>query len=161
MTKDTVDIKAGMLFPFHFLILGGVFLFAGLLIVISHPIIAAILIVIALLILTAYEGTEINPSSKTIREYNAFLFVKSGKERKFARVEGIVVHKAKVSQKMFTARTMSSSTFSHTEYNAYLKLYGEERIFLLSNKDKVKLLEKVRELARILNTSVSDHAVIR
>ena len=161
MAENSIDVKAGRLFPFHFMILGGIFLFAGLIVVIDHPIIASVLFMLGLLILTAYEGTEIKPSSKTLREYNSFLFFKSGKERKYIRIEGLSIHKAKVSQKMFTPRTMNSSTFTHVEFNAYLKLYEGDKIFLLSDKNKLKLLEKANEIARMLNTSVSDHTLGR
>lgn len=159
MLKNTIDIKAGRLFPFHFLILGGIFLFAALVVVVSHPIIAGILALLGLFIITAYEGTEIDPHSKTYREYHSFLFLKSGKRVNFNSVEGVFIHKAKVSQKLFTAHTMNSSTFTHVEYHAYLKL-DHEKIFLTRGKDKKKVVEKARSIASSLNASVFDYAVV-
>lgn len=83
MAKNTIDIRAGRLFPLQFLVLGGVLLLAGALVIVNHAIIATILILPGLLILTAYEGTEINPYSRTYREYNSFLFQKIGKYKKY------------------------------------------------------------------------------
>lgn len=158
MQKNTIDVKAGRLFPLHFLVLGGVLLFAGVILVIDNPIVGGILILLAVLIFTAYEGTEINPFSRTYREYNSFLFLRSGKPVKYASLEGIFIHRAKISQKIFTPRTMNSSTFTHIEYRAYLKT-GNEKILLIRGRNKMKILEQARDVADFLNTSVADHAV--
>lgn len=159
MSKNIIDVKAGRLFPLQFIILGGIFLFAGIVVVVTYPITAMILIVLGLFIVTAYEGTQIDPFSRTYREYNSFLlFLKSGQTKKYTSLQGIAIHRAKVSQKMFTPRTMNSSIFTHIEYNMYLKT-GEDKIFLMGGRDKVKLLEKARSIAGFLNTPVSDHAM--
>ena len=158
MQNNTIDIKAGKLFPFHFLILGCILLFAGAIVAVNYPIATAILVPLGLLIVTAYQGTEIDTGAKTFREYNSFLFIKSGKKIKYKTLEGVFIHRAKISQKMFTPRTMNSSTFTHVEYNAYLKT-DREKIFLTSGRNKMKLLERVRSIAAALNTSVADHAV--
>lgn len=158
MPNNAIDIKAGKLFPFHFLILGGILLFAGAIVAVTYPIATAILVPLGLLIVTAYEGTEIDTGARTFREYNSFLFIKSGKKVKYKTLEGVFIHRAKISQKMFSPRTMNSSTFTHVEYNAYLKT-DREKIFLMSGRNKMKLLEKVRSIAAALNTSVADHAV--
>ena len=158
MRTNTIDIKAGKLFPFHFFILGCILLFAGAIVAVNYPIATAILVPLGLLIVTAYQGTEIDTGAKTFREYNSFLFIKSGKKIKYKTLEGVFIHRAKISQKMFTPRTMNSSTFTHVEYNAYLKT-DREKIFLTSGRNKMKLLERVRSIAAALNTSVADHAV--
>ena len=158
MTK-TIDIKAGRLFPFHFLILGGILLLAGVIVAVNYPIASAILLPLGLLIVTAYEGTEIDTSARTFREYNCFLFIKSGKRITYKSLEGVFIHKAKVTQKMFSPRTMNSSTFTHVEYNAYLKT-DREKIFLMSGRNKMRLLKKVQSIAALLKTPVADHAVL-
>jgi hypothetical protein len=161
MVKEKIDIKAGRLFPYHFLILAAVFCFAGLLLVVDHPIIGAVLLVLAAFIITAYEGTEINVATRTVREYYCFfMLLKTGQWKRFGQIEGITIRRAKVSQKMFTPRTMNSSTFTHVEYHAYLEL-AAEKIFLMSDKNKIRLLDKSRSIAQALNTSVVDHAMHR
>ena len=145
-------------FRFIFFILGCILLFARAIVAVNYPIATAILVPLGLLIVTAYQGTEIDTGAKTFREYNSFLFIKSGKKIKYKTLEGVFIHRAKISQKMFTPRTMNSSTFTHVEYNAYLKT-DREKIFLTSGRNKMKLLERVRSIAAALNTSVADHAV--
>jgi len=159
--KTTVDVKSGTLFPLPFLVLGAICFIAGAGVFVMHPIISIILIVGGILILTSYEGTEIDPSSKTYREYNSFLFIKKGKAKTYQGIEKIFINSARVSQTVYTAYSSKSSSFSSTEYNAYLKFNEGEKVFLLSGKDKTKLLKKLRDISRSLNTSVVDNTVRR
>ena len=157
--KTTVDVKSGTLFPMPFLVLGAICFIAGAVVFVNHPIIAIVLIVGGILILTSYEGTEIDPSSRTYREYNSFLFIKKGKAKNYQGIEKIFINSAKVSQRVYTAHTSASATFSNIEYNAYLKFKEGEKVFLLSGKDKTKLLKKLRDISRSLNTSVVDNTM--
>ena len=122
----TIDIKSGKLFPFQFLVLGVVILFAGIAVVVPHAIIGCLLIIGSAMILTAHEGTEITPAAKTYREYNSVLFLKTGKPKKYKSIEKIFVNPVKRTQKMYTPRTLHSSTFSNVEYNAFLKFSDGE-----------------------------------
>ena len=155
--KRIVDIKSGSLFPFPFLVLGAVVFLAGVGALASNTVLSLFLLVTAAGILTAHEGTEVNPSSRTYREYQSFLFMKKGKPKNYDSIEKIFVNSGKVSQTVYTAHTSSSSTFSSVEYNAYLKFSDGVKVFLLSKKSKPKLLEKLRDAARILNVSVVDN----
>ncbi len=159
MAKRTIDVKAGRLFPFPFLVIGGVSLFAGLFIILSVPIGGLVLLFIGGLIFTAYEGTEIDPTARTIREYYSFLFLKTGRATRYESIEGMTIHKAQISQKMFTAHTTKSSTFRYTEYRAYIKMAGEEKVLLMRNKNKARLMEEARKIAQALNTTIADYAV--
>ncbi|MEX2235689.1 MAG: hypothetical protein WD824_26260 [Cyclobacteriaceae bacterium] len=155
--KKNVDIKCGSVFPFPFLVLGAVFFIAGAAVFVTHPVISIVLIVAGVVILTAYEGTEINPASRTYREYNSFLFIKKGKAKKYNGIEKIFINKAKVSQRVYTAHTSNSAIFTDTEYNAYLKFNEGEKVFLFSGKNKTKLLKRLNDISRSLNTQVVDN----
>jgi len=159
MPGKSVDIRSGRLFPFPFLVLGGAVFFSGMAMLISQPILGVVLMLGGALVLTAHEGTEINPVNHTYREYNSFLFMKNGEEKKYNDIEKIFVNSAKVSQRVYTAHTLKSSTFTNVEYNAYLKFGDGVKVFLMSRKNKTKLLEKLRDLSRSLNTTVVDHTV--
>src|SRR5688500_2393019 len=156
--KLMIDIKSGSLFPFPFLVLGAIVFLAAVPVFVSSPILSVFLLITAALILTAHEGTEVNPTSRTYREYQSFLFIKKGKPKKYNGIEKIFVNSAKVSQKVYTAHTSQSTTFSNTEYNAYLKFNDGVKVFLLSRKSKTKLLEKLRDAARVLNVPVVDNS---
>ena len=161
MGGNRIDIKTGLLFPTPFLVLGMAILIAGVFVLPGYPVTAAILLVIAAFVLTSYEGTEINPVDRTIREYYAFFFVKTGKAITYDTIHGISIHSAKISQRMFTAHTTRSSTFSHITYNAYLKYDDDQKIFLFRARDKGKVLDRAGTIAARLKTQVQDHAVAR
>lgn len=156
--KSTVDIKSGRLFPFQFLVLGFIILISGIAVVGPYMIIGIILIVAGAVILTAHEGTEIMPDTNSYREYNSILFIKTGKGKKYERIEKIFINPVRVSQKIYTAHTMNSSTFEDVEYNAYLKFSDGEKIFLLSGKNKNKIRNRLKAIADSLNIPLQDNS---
>lgn len=152
-----IDIKCGRLFPLPFFVLGGAVFLAGVGSMAHLPWIAIILILLGATVLTAYEGTEISPHTKTLREYNSFLFfLKKGNRRKYASIEKIFINSAKVSQRIYTAHTLNSSTFTNVEYNAWLKLGDGSKIFLASDRRKSRLLKRFEVIAKALNTELTD-----
>ncbi|MGC1241884.1 MAG: hypothetical protein WA874_09855 [Chryseosolibacter sp.] len=156
--KSTVDIKSGWLFPFQFLVLGFVFLIAGIVVVVPHPIIGIVLVLAGAVILTAHEGTEIIPAAQSYREYNSILFIKSGKGKRYTSMEKIFINPVKVRQTMYTAHTLQSSSFSNLEYNAYLKFSDGVKVFLLAGKNKRKVINKLQGIADTLNIPLQDNA---
>ena len=160
-SKPVVDIKSGALFPFPFLVLGAVVLVAGVAVVTTQFLLSIFLMLTAGIILTAHEGTEIDPSKNTYREYQSYLFIKKGKVTEYDQIEKIFVNATKVSQRMYTAHTSNSSTFSNVEYNAYLKFTDGVKIFLLSKKNKARLLARLEKVARALNIPVTDSTLQR
>ena len=158
-TSGALNIRSGLLFPLPFLFLGGGFVLAGVGILGIHLLLAFILILVGLFIITSYEGTEINTRTGTYREYNSYFFLKRGEAKPFSGIEKIYINSAKVSQAVYTAHTTSSSTFTNTEYRAYIKFDGGERVLLLSGRNKKKLLARTKQIAESLNTSVHDNTV--
>ena len=153
----TVNIKGGRLFPFPFLLLGAVFCIAGFPLLTTSPLFAGISLLAGASILTAHEGTEINPSTRTFREYNSFLFLKRGRNKKYSAIEKIFVNSGKVSQRIYTAHTMNSGIFTNMEYNAFLKFEDGVKVFLVSHKNKNRLLLKLNKIGRALNVPVVDN----
>lgn len=153
----TIDIRCGRLFPLPFFVLGGAVFLAGVGSIMHLPWIAVVLILLGAMVLTAYEGTEIRPHEKTLREYNSFLFlIRSGKNVHYDSIEKIYINSAKVSQKIYTAHTLNSSTFTNVEYNAWLKLGDGSKIFLASDRKKARLLKRFEAIAKDLNIALTD-----
>lgn len=158
--EGTVDIKCGWLFPFHFLFLGGGILLGGIGVMLTYPLIGAILIIAGAVILTAQEGTEINPASHIYREYNSFLFIKTGSEKRYQDLEKIYINPVKLRQTFYAPRGTASTSMSYVEYNAYLKFSDGARIFLVSGKNKKKLIRDLGDVARRLNIPLQDNAAV-
>ena len=115
---NSIDFKSDRLFPFHFQLLGVVFLLVGVVAIFDSPYLAAFLVPIAAIILTGYRGLEFNRSTKVYREYNPFLFfLKFGKPNKYADIEKIYVNSSNVSQKIYTMVTQGI-TARNVEYSA-------------------------------------------
>ena len=157
-SNQKVDIKGARLFPFPFMVLGGAFVLAGLGVLMSYPIVSLILIVFGISIITAFEGTEVYPASRTYREYNSFLLFRTGRQKGFQSIEKIFINSGKVTRRMYTAHTMNSSTFSNIEYNVYLKFSDGVKIFLFSGRNKNKIVRQAEHFARSLNTSLHDYS---
>ncbi len=157
--RKTVDIKSGRLFPIPFLVFGAIMFIVGLGVFANNPMVSIILLFSGFLILTAYEGTEIDLSSNTYREYHSFLFLKKGRAKEYEGIENIFVNSGKVSQRIYTAHTSSSVNFSSIEYNAYLKFTDGIKVFLVSGKNKKKLMKKLDQIARTLQTSIVDNTI--
>lgn len=152
-----MDIRFEKLFPFQFQVVGYALLMAGVILVPSGNLIIGLALCVAgFFITTAYSGTEIDPHHKTIREYNAYFFIKTGKATPYNGIEKLFINSNKVSQKLYTAHTLNSTTFRGMEFNAYLKLESGEKILLLRMKDKAKLLKKLDPISAVLNTPLSD-----
>jgi hypothetical protein len=157
--QKTVDIRSGRVFPLPFLVLGAAIFIAGVGVFAAQPFISIALLLVAVLIFTSYEGTEINPALRTYREYNSILFIKKGKQKKYDSIEKIFINSGTVSQKVYTAHTSTAATFSSIEYNAYLKFTEGVKVFLFSEKNKSRLLKRLHEISRSLNTPVVDNTV--
>ena len=156
MASSTIDIKCGRLFPFPFLVLGGAIVFGGVIILPQHPVVAIILLAAGISVLSASEGTEIDPAGKTFREYNAFLSMRIGNKQPYSAIEKIFINAGQVSRKIYTAHTLNSSTFRTVEYNAFLKLADGRKILLASDKNKERLLKRFSEVAMKLDTVLTD-----
>ena len=152
-----INIKAES-FPRHIKLIGALLLFVALGVMTSHWWLCILLAVLGVFLLSGYSGTEIDLSGKTFREYNSYLFIRTGETKRFDRIERIFINKGKVTEKMYTAHTNNSATFQHIVYNAYLKL-DDEKIFLTRRKDKEKLINLLNPVVANLGTTLIDNTV--
>lgn len=159
-SERTVDIKCGWLFPFHFLFLGGGILLGGIGVMLTYPVIGTVLIIAGAVMLTAQEGTEINPATHIYREYNSFLFIKTGSGKRYQGLEKIFINPVKLRQGFYAPHGTASTSITYVEYNAYLKFSDGARIFLVSGKNKKKLIRDLSEVARRLNIPLQDNTAV-
>ncbi len=158
MSNNIIDIKAESL-PWQAKLVGVLLIIGALAAVASYWWLSIILALIGLALLTAHSGTEINVLTKTFREYNSCLFMRSGVMEKYDGIDRVFINKAKVSQQMHTAHTNSSATFQHIVFNAYLKFDDGRKIFLTSRKDKTQLISLLNPITTGLSVSLIDNTV--
>lgn len=157
--NETVDIKAESL-PWYFKLTGLLLIIFSLATLSgSYWWVALILIPIGAILITYVSGTEIDIVKKNYREYNSILFLKRGERENFQEIEKIFINASKVTSQMHTAHTSNGSTFTHTEYNAYLKFSNGKKIFLTSKKDKKVLISQLQTIANQLETELVDYTL--
>jgi hypothetical protein len=160
-TNSKIDIKFKPLFPWHFLFLAGVIFIAALAFISQEALTSLFLIAGCLFVFTSFNGIEIDTVNKYYREYTAFFyFLRSGKKVKYLHIEKLYINRAKVTQRMYSARTTQSSTFSNTEYNAYIKFDNEEKIQLLNKRNKETLVRELQKVSDFLKVPVTDNTAL-
>jgi hypothetical protein len=154
-----IDIKSGYLLPWQFRLGALLAIVLALTTIHYNPWLSVVLVVGSIFSLTSYEGTEVDPVNKLYREYTAWFLIKTGAFEKFDQAERIYITQGKVSQQMYTAHTTHSSTFVNMVYNAYLKFSNEEKVHLLSIKNKNTLLKKISSLSDTLRVDIIDYTI--
>lgn len=154
MQEPYLNLKNGLLFPIQFQILGYVFLFAGLALLVINLWAGFIFILLGGVIVSAFSGIEFKKDR--LREYNAFLFIKSGKWEPLNNVEKIFIKRIEVSQK-FYGRANQSSTIKNHIYKAFLKFENGNSVLVCDDKNKSKVEKKLKKLSDYLNTEIIDY----
>jgi len=160
MQPDVLDLKTNRLFPFQFQLAGWAFLFSGLVAVFLIPLLGSGLLLLAVLILTAYRGITFYKSEGAYRIYHAFLGFKSGKKVSYRHVDYLYIHSTRTSQLVNTMVT-TGITVRNTEYDAYLKVDDKHRIYLMTHSKKEVLLRKLQPLANFLSLEIMDSAALQ
>ncbi len=160
MNQKTIRIKAESL-PWHSKLFGVMFLFGAVIVLTNDAYwwLSIGFTLMGMVLLSWHSGTEIDPVSRTFREYNSCLFIRIGVKEKYNEVEKVFINASRVSQRMYTAHTSHSSSFQSTVYNAYLKFDDGRKIFLASRKDKAKLIEFVSPAVVALSSDLTDNTV--
>lgn len=160
MNQKPINIKAESL-PWHSKLFGVMFLF-GAVVVLTNPTywwLSIPFALMALVLLSWHSGTEIDPETRTFREYNSCLFIRTGTKEKYNEVERVFINASRVTQRMYTAHTSHSSSFRSTVYNAYLKFDDGRKIFLTRRKDKAKLIAFLTPAVAALSSELTDNTV--
>ena len=152
-----MDIKYGRLFPWPFLFMGGIVLVIGLTLLVENTLVSIILIAVGGFILSGSEGTEIDKTAKHYREYNAFFFIKSGRNVPYSGVEKIFINTSKSKQKMYTAHTTHGSVYENVDFNGFLKFNDGTKIQLLRKRRKADLLKALENIATFLDVPLEDN----
>lgn len=135
--------------------LGTALLLGGLASVVFSPVLGTVLIVIGLLIVTAYRGIEFDRQALKYREYNSFVFIRFGKWEPYQEVKQIFIKTNIVSQTVYL-KISQGTDISNEVYDAYLEFENGEKIYLAGKKNKEKILNKIEELSKFLGVQIND-----
>ena len=157
--QNKADIHAGFLFPWQFRFLGGALIIGGGVLLPNEVMLALLLLLVGLFLLTSFSGLEIDRSRKTYGEYNSIFFKKIGSTKNYSDVEKVFVNSKIEGQKIYTAHTLSSQTFTNATYTAFLKFADGTKILLLHGKNKKVVMDKVNQLVPFLSTCLEDNTL--
>ncbi len=152
-----IEIPSGPAVPWQFRFVGMLMIILAIGLLQVSIAIAIVIAVLGFLIVSAYEGTEVDVQKKVYREYTSFFTIKTGKFEPYSGIEKIFIVKSKESQQMYTAHTTSSSVFKHDKFNAYLKFSSGDKILLLTEKNKETLLKKIGPFRTALQAEMIDY----
>jgi hypothetical protein len=154
--QSIVDIKAES-FPWFVKLIGGLFLFTALIVILDYWWVSIVLVTVGLTLLTGYSGTDVDPVNNTFREYNSYLFMRTGATEKYDRIERILINDEKVAT--HTAHPSRLYFFNSIVYNAYIKFVDGRKLFLTSRKDKAKLIKLLSQVVTVLSVDLTDNTV--
>lgn len=157
MSREKIDVKSGMLFPWYFQLLALIMVVVAIPLFADRTILAAALFLLGVLILSSYSGIEIDIARKVYKEYMSFLLIKKGKDIKYDVVERLYINKSRTRQQIYTRHTGHSSTFITESYDAYALFDNGARVHLLSNRNKERLKKRLHKVSAFLNVSVADN----
>ena len=152
-----IEIQSGSLLPWQFRLL-------GLLMVVFVPVLATdsiiliiVLELIGLAMIFSFEGTQIDTEGSRYREYTSVLFLKSGAFKAYAQVNRIFIVTSKVKETMHSARANNTSSFEKRMYDAYIVFSPENKVHLVSDTNKERMLKKITPLSEALQVFIVDH----
>ena len=154
--KKRIDITTAFYFPTPFIFLGVlIMIFAGVaLLDYQQPLISLLLLLISLTIFTARHRFTINLTDRTYHDYVWIAGLKRGKKEKFSTIAGM--HLTESAYRQTTHAIISSTTQQGIEYNGYIG-FDDHNVHLLSDKNKRRVMRKLRNLQSALEGSNIGH----
>lgn len=101
-------------------------------------------------------GVEINLASKKYKEYVWLLGIKQGQYIPFQSIQYFFIKDFKVSQRVNSR--IKSATFIEEEFRGFVKFDDDEKIHLLTKKNKEALIQKLKSIAQDLQVGLIDYS---
>lgn len=156
-SQDTLDIETEKLFPSHFRVVGWILMFMSLVVLLYAPLAFPVVLIIGLVLLTGYTGVIFDKAKKRYRIYNSILWIKMGTWYSYNRAIKIFINTRKTSQFLYT-RVTTGSTIRSREFIAFVKLEDEEKVFLMGNINKDKLLKALDPAKAFFQLEIEDYS---
>lgn len=153
--ENVISIRNSQLFPWHFQFLAGLALLGAFPMIAVNLYGSIALVIGAAFVMTGSSGLQIHVARKHYREYYSFFFLKSGSWIQYNEIEKVYINQSRVSQTMHS-RAGNSTVYSNVQFNGYIKFDNGEKIHLFSKRNKVSLLNALKEISNKLNVRVDD-----
>jgi hypothetical protein len=138
-------------------VFGSVFLFVGFLgLVTAVYWLIAIGFLLSILCLTTFYKVEVNTSEKWFKEYVWVLGIKSGERVKYGTIDYLFVNKGLITET--TSSRIQSTTVTREEYRGFIKFDNNEKIHILTNTNRDRLVTEMTGAARNFQSRLFDYS---
>jgi len=127
----------------------------GFLLILLNVFFGLFVLLIGILAITTHYRVAIDVKNKLYRDYLWILGARTGSWEHFETIEYLFIKTNNVKQTM-NARTISS-TIQKQVFDAYLKFSERQKIHLATCNTKQQLLDKIRPIAKSLDTQIVDY----
>lgn len=134
----TIDVRISRFFTNQWLFVGILLMVGGIVMIFKVIIVGIFLTLISTIIITTHYRLAIDLNEKTYHDYVWLFGFRIGERSTFDRIDYIFIKKIRVSQTMNSRG--SSSTIRKEMFDAYLKFSEENKIHLLTEESKKKLI---------------------
>ncbi|MDZ7648003.1 MAG: hypothetical protein U5K54_12965 [Cytophagales bacterium] len=151
-----MDYRLARYFSNQWIFVGFLLLAGGAVLIIKTLVGGVILVSISVVIFTTHYRLAIDLNKKSYYDYVWLLGLKFGDKGMFEKIAYIFIKQNKVSQTMNTR--VSSSTIHKEVYDGYLKFSEENKIHLLTEDSKKKLVKKLSNIATQCGAKIFDYS---
>jgi hypothetical protein len=155
--QPAIDVRFGKILPIPIHAAAALAIFFVLIAFYDKPIASGVVVLLALAVFTATEGTEIDTTARKYREYHSVFFIRGGEWISYNAIEKVYVNKNRMKQRMSTARTNHTSEFVFYEYSVFVKFDDDERIQLKKGKNKNAMIKLAVTWSQQLNAPLVDN----
>lgn len=147
--KTRLDLATHHYFPFHFIVLGVIFM--AQIIIPIYYILSISLGILGLLIVTTHYRLVIDTQNRTYREYLWILGMKMGKFEAYQDVEYVYINRTRQNVEYgFVARVHADRPI----YMGYIKFSGQDSVFIGESRKEEKTQSKVEKIAEFLSVEI-------
>jgi len=158
--EKMINQRIGFSFPIHILLVGGVFIIAGLASLITTPFLGVGLIIAGIFVLSSSYGSQIDTESKKFREYGSMFGVKRGEWKPLEKMPYISVLKGRTGMRVYSSSNRSTSAIND-RYEVYLLNESHRKKCLIQKFEDTKHARKfAEELASRINVSLVQYSPV-
>lgn len=152
---NKVDFKTSAYFPPTMTFVGGFVGIIGITLTTTNPVSGVVLLSIGVIALTTHYRLMVNFDKKVYHDYLWILGVRIGEKGTFDKIEYLFIKKSKVSQTMNVR--VASSTVRKEVYDGFLKFAENNKLHLVTNDSKKKVVDKLRKISVALKVKIIDY----
>lgn len=121
----------------------------------THILVKVIFVLIGIILITSHYRLRFDMINKAYFDYVWVLGLRFGTWAKFDRIEYLFIKRNRMRQNMNSM--MSTTTIHMAVYDGYLRISENNKIHLLTSRDKEAVMKKLKALSSLLQVDILDY----